>query len=121
MLVLFFFFFSSRRRHTRFSRDWSSDVCSSDLPAIRDVHQDHRGIDKGVLTIELRGERAVFIPIGIIADRNGPLPRYPPGLLIQLFNGPYFCTSKGRNIVDVTAEVANLIEGVPCRHLHGDF
>src|SRR5690606_39726679 len=23
--------FSSRRRHTRFSRDWSSDVCSSDL------------------------------------------------------------------------------------------
>src|SRR5690606_20130371 len=28
-----FFFFSSRRRHTRFSRDWSSDVCSSDLGA----------------------------------------------------------------------------------------
>src|SRR2546429_93133 len=26
----FFFFFSSRRRHTRCSRDWSSDVCSSD-------------------------------------------------------------------------------------------
>src|SRR5205809_3968445 len=30
-LCLFFFFFSSRRRHTRCSRDWSSDVCSSDL------------------------------------------------------------------------------------------
>src|SRR5690606_40135777 len=30
-VFLFFFFFSSRRRHTRFSRDWSSDVCSSDL------------------------------------------------------------------------------------------
>src|SRR5205809_2443425 len=29
--VLYFFFFSSRRRHTRCSRDWSSDVCSSDL------------------------------------------------------------------------------------------
>src|SRR6266511_5843206 len=29
--IEFFFFFSSRRRHTRFSRDWSSDVCSSDL------------------------------------------------------------------------------------------
>src|SRR2546422_4929882 len=28
---LSFFFFSSRRRHTRCSRDWSSDVCSSDL------------------------------------------------------------------------------------------
>src|SRR5438445_1181826 len=30
----FFFFFSSRRRHTRYWRDWSSDVCSSDLPDI---------------------------------------------------------------------------------------
>src|SRR3712207_8393110 len=29
--VGFFFFFSSRRRHTRYWRDWSSDVCSSDL------------------------------------------------------------------------------------------
>src|SRR5690606_40938316 len=29
--IFSFFFFSSRRRHTRFSRDWSSDVCSSDL------------------------------------------------------------------------------------------
>src|SRR5206468_10082709 len=28
---IFFFFFSSRRRHTRSDRDWSSDVCSSDL------------------------------------------------------------------------------------------
>src|SRR6266496_2721183 len=28
---VFFFFFSSRRRHTRSLRDWSSDVCSSDL------------------------------------------------------------------------------------------
>src|SRR2546429_6188802 len=30
--VCYVFFFSSRRRHTRCSRDWSSDVCSSDLP-----------------------------------------------------------------------------------------
>src|SRR5438067_11564438 len=34
LLYLFFFFFSSRRRHTRSKRDWSSDVCSSDLRAI---------------------------------------------------------------------------------------
>src|SRR3712207_7424065 len=33
-----FFFFSSRRRHTRYWRDWSSDVCSSDL-------QEHLGLD----------------------------------------------------------------------------
>src|SRR3972149_2784865 len=30
---MLFFFFSSRRRHTRFDCDWSSDVCSSDLPS----------------------------------------------------------------------------------------
>src|SRR6266498_4379105 len=30
-IIIFFFFFSSRRRHTRCGRDWSSDVCSSDL------------------------------------------------------------------------------------------
>src|SRR2546429_5267844 len=32
--VFFCFFFSSRRRHTRCSRDWSSDVCSSDLAPV---------------------------------------------------------------------------------------
>src|SRR6266487_6554955 len=32
MLQLIIFFFSSRRRHTRWTGDWSSDVCSSDLP-----------------------------------------------------------------------------------------
>src|SRR5216684_5360821 len=31
ILLIVLFFFSSRRRHTRCSRDWSSDVCSSDL------------------------------------------------------------------------------------------
>src|SRR5206468_8137084 len=39
---VFFFFFSSRRRHTRSDRDWSSDVCSSDLVrALSRFHQDH--------------------------------------------------------------------------------
>src|SRR6266508_4360625 len=31
------FFFSSRRRHTSWPRDWSSDVCSSDLPFSRTI------------------------------------------------------------------------------------
>src|SRR5438128_2930365 len=35
LFFFFFFFFSSRRRHTRCYRDWSSDVCSSDLGAAR--------------------------------------------------------------------------------------
>src|SRR5215211_763655 len=34
-LLMVFFFFSSRRRHTRSLCDWSSDVCSSDLPLCR--------------------------------------------------------------------------------------
>src|SRR5437899_4680143 len=38
-----FFFFSSRRRHTRCLSDWSSDVCSSDLPvAYRDTRATRR-------------------------------------------------------------------------------
>src|SRR3712207_7311906 len=35
--TFFFFFFSSRRRHTRYWRDWSSDVCSSDLVLFSDI------------------------------------------------------------------------------------
>src|SRR5690606_39576913 len=39
------FFFSSRRRHTRFSRDWSSDVCSSDLDGRDAEYAISRGFD----------------------------------------------------------------------------
>src|SRR5690606_39855698 len=45
------FFFSSRRRHTRFSRDWSSDVCSSDLAV-------GLGADHAQVRVQ-RGERIV--------------------------------------------------------------
>src|SRR5688500_14489422 len=46
---MLFFFFSSRRRHTRLQGDWSSDVCSSDLPAFaeRDRPGPARGLGKG--------------------------------------------------------------------------
>src|SRR2546429_4570440 len=45
------FFFSSRRRHTRCSRDWSSDVCSSDLAPtpIRDFNAMYTELDERVL------------------------------------------------------------------------
>src|SRR5690606_40531592 len=39
------FFFSSRRRHTRFSRDWSSDVCSSDLSGASSTDEDYTPLD----------------------------------------------------------------------------
>src|SRR5947209_11839840 len=48
IMLSFFFFFSSRRRHTRYWRDWSSDVCSSDL--IRPIyHQLEHRADAHVL------------------------------------------------------------------------
>src|SRR5690606_40197523 len=63
-----FFFFSSRRRHTRFSRDWSSDVCSSDLPVescslfIPLAHQRavHR-TDERVCTTDSRGGQLAVV------------------------------------------------------------
>src|SRR6266487_5269160 len=49
--MLFFFFFSSRRRHTRWTGDWSSDVCSSDLGLLaedaRDVFRGQIGAVRG--------------------------------------------------------------------------
>src|SRR5690606_38925950 len=40
---------SSRRRHTRFSRDWSSDVCSSDLGILKSEGSGDGGLFKGIL------------------------------------------------------------------------
>src|SRR5439155_17453831 len=55
-----FFFFSSRRRHTRWPRDWSSDVCSSDLnpPRVRllaVLDQDPRELGLGQPVHEVSG------------------------------------------------------------------
>src|SRR5256884_7366807 len=47
----FVFFFSSRRRHTRCSRDWSSDVCSSDLKKFALVAHDWDGYIAWALAI----------------------------------------------------------------------
>src|SRR5699024_11337075 len=41
------FFFSSRRRHTRSKRDWSSDVCSSDL-RLEDLYRGWDGLHAGI-------------------------------------------------------------------------
>src|SRR5471030_1062910 len=48
--VVFFFFFSSRRRHTRCLSDWSSDVCSSDLPAALGQARDDSTVITNVMT-----------------------------------------------------------------------
>src|SRR5690606_40058314 len=61
------FFFSSRRRHTRFSRDWSSDVCSSDLGGGVPRKRQHRlriavfflAQDRGDMLVRLRRKQAL--------------------------------------------------------------
>src|ERR687883_1547429 len=51
--LVLLFFFSSRRRHTRYWRDWSSDVCSSDLEVCRRIR---RGSDIPILMLTARDE-----------------------------------------------------------------
>src|SRR5437870_12456027 len=48
LMFFLFFFFSSRRRHTRWPRDWSSDVCSSDLKEFRNVQA---AVEDGIVTL----------------------------------------------------------------------
>src|SRR2546427_9762608 len=64
--MFLFFFFSSRRRHTRFDCDWSSDVCSSDLPAFLIVRLSvERAVGlcpKGVYGLALGGAFAGLAP-----------------------------------------------------------
>src|SRR2546429_5330381 len=51
--LIFLFFFSSRRRHTRCSRDWSSDVCSSDLMALYRHVDDKNALLDGLVEVLL--------------------------------------------------------------------
>src|SRR5690606_39780324 len=73
--VLFLFFFSSRRRHTRFSRDWSSDVCSSDLWCLRSPHG---GVENAEGIPARRGPRLAaedeWVPSADGGGRHGQAP-----------------------------------------------
>src|SRR2546421_6150003 len=78
MSIFYFFFFSSRRRHTRSDRDWSSDVCSSDLLFMADRGADGnwrkitygqtlekiRRVGAALLTRNLSTERPIVILSG---------------------------------------------------------
>src|SRR5207247_7716151 len=67
--ILFFLlvFFSSRRRHTRSTRDWSSDVCSSDLAgaALRDSD-----VSRGAAFGDIDNDGDIDV---IIANNSGPV------------------------------------------------
>src|SRR5207247_5853744 len=64
-LVIVTFFFSSRRRHTRSTRDWSSDVCSSDLrpqrATLKDILRTAVDMEKKTMALYMRFAR-VFQP-----------------------------------------------------------
>src|SRR4030066_181944 len=74
MLMIFacclfvFFFFSSRRRHTRFKCDWSSDVCSSDLPDSDWNTRCQRRYHVTVCSVSVPGEKLLH---GEIRGRRG--------------------------------------------------
>src|SRR3712207_7243308 len=76
--VLFFqivvFFFSSRRRHTRYWRDWSSDVCSSDLRRVESA---------GILLRCGRDFANSLLALGLIADRLELLAQTEPHRTLQ--------------------------------------
>src|SRR5215213_1696247 len=66
------FFFSSRRLHTRLVSDWSSDVCSSDLEAVRRCS----GVADGVLVVGGDGALNRALPGALGSDLPvGMLPR----------------------------------------------
>src|SRR3989442_7083115 len=81
-----FFFFSSRRRHTRCGRDWSSDVCSSDLPflpglAMIFLHRRNQRLGDVVAgTIVVRDRPTEWSLGAVPAAPDEPLEAGPPGL-----------------------------------------
>src|SRR3712207_7552493 len=66
------FFFSSRRRHTRYWRDWSSDVCSSDLLVLVQaaVEVGVAGVERIGATPDL-GAVADAVAVGVVKRRVG--------------------------------------------------
>src|SRR5438876_11751413 len=71
MFVNLFFFFSSRRRHTRWTGDWSSDVCSSDLSCAADHGYASGAVDPKRFSRDVGTKRkGVAANAGWIARRN---------------------------------------------------
>src|SRR5256885_10695586 len=74
-LCVFVFFFSSRRRHTRLQGDWSSDVCSSDLPhnpvSLNRDDAERLGIANGD-TVRIRTPGGAVTAVAMV--RDGVMP-----------------------------------------------
>src|SRR3712207_9452537 len=68
-------FFSSRRRHTRYWRDWSSDVCSSDLEVLAVLDADTRAYLKLLISGGGKGVAGRGVDLRAALKRLGPLTR----------------------------------------------
>src|SRR5699024_12070496 len=60
LVYVIFFFFSSRRRHTRSKRDWSSDVCSSDL-IVGFAAETNHPIENGIGKLKKKNLDAIIV------------------------------------------------------------
>src|SRR5207253_10158877 len=106
----FFFFFSSRRRHTRWPRDWSSDVCSSDLP---DSGQACTPTGSQPTTIDCRPNLGGFqapLPINITPLTTGPS-------MISAANGLFCPGQNNAGAFGKSAAEAIKQQGVPAGDL----
>src|SRR3712207_2452221 len=96
------FFFSSRRRHTRYWRDWSSDVCSSDLEELGARAADDR-------TLEIRLEQSTPYFVELLTHQTS-LPVHPGS--VEKFGKDFV---KAGNMV--TNGAYKLAEFVPNSHI----
>src|SRR3712207_2186594 len=91
---MFFFFFSSRRRHTRYWRDWSSDVCSSDLVWLRGQEQ---GFQWTLLLFAVTWAADIFaFAVGSVLKGPKLRPAFSPNKTFSgFFGGLAFATLAG--------------------------
>src|SRR5438874_9950786 len=106
--LFFFFFFSSRRRHTRSLRDWSSDVCSSDLRKIAahllEASEADVEFKNGQFTVAGTDRSKAFAEIALTAyvPHNFPHEELDPGLDESAFYDPKnFTFPSGAHIAEI--------------------
>src|SRR5207253_7778148 len=98
--------FSSRRRHTRWPRDWSSDVCSSDLmegAAVAETSYTPFAARKGARPVRLIVRRVPPTPgsqLALYVDySHHPLITNRPGEMLALEIGRASCRERGQSWV----------------------
>src|SRR5687768_18163672 len=94
---MFFFFFSSRRRHTRCSRDWSSDVCSSDLFQQPIQVQNESGLARAVGTEQRDGFAGIQLEIDA-RQRDGDRKSTRLNSSHGYISYAVFCLKKNNNL-----------------------